>query len=74
MLSKSGKQLNCKMEYKVKIKKKKMLQCTFAKIKIPHKKHIERGEEIRDGPCLKDWLFRGESVRSQSLLLERFVS
>ena len=67
---KSGKQLNCKMESKVKINKK---QCTFAKIRFPHKKHIERREEIRDSPCLRIWHFQGESVRSQSLLRERFV-
>ena len=67
MLSKSGKQLNCKMEYKVKIKKK-MLQCTFAKIKFAHKKHIERGEEIRDSPCLKD-LALSRRIGAQSVFV-----
>ena len=43
-----------------------MLQCTFAKIKFPHKKHIERGEEIRDTPCPKNlalsWRIGAQSV------------
>ena len=62
---KSGKQLNCKMESKVKINKK---QCTFAKIRFPHKKHIERREEIRDSPCLKD-LALSRRIGAQSVFV-----
>ena len=53
------------MESKVKINKK---QCTFAKIRFPHKKHIERREEIRDSPCLKD-LALSRRIGAQSVFV-----
>ena len=54
------------MESKVKINKKHY--CTFAKIRFPHKKHIERTEEIRDSPCLKD-LALSRRIGAQSVFV-----
>ena len=53
------------MESKVKINKK---HCNFAKIRFSHKKHIEREEEIRDSPCLKD-LALSRRIGAQSVFV-----